>query len=106
MIFLGLPVLFYALLGAFALTGREPERDEHEMFALLDVLLRILDLGLRLPGATFRVPSAPLWVWILYGAAVALLVWATQRRKAFVPMFFLITFVLQIWIAIGDFSPN
>src|SRR2546430_16175710 len=35
--------------------------------ALLHLMLTILDLALRIPGETFRVPSPPVWLWIVYG---------------------------------------
>jgi len=47
---------------------------------LLGFLLRILDTALALPGATLRVPSPPVWLWLLYGVSV-LLFTAGIRKK-------------------------
>jgi competence protein ComEC len=47
---------------------------------LLDILLKTLDLALQIPYATVRVPSPPVWVWILYGLAAAILVLAIHKR--------------------------
>jgi competence protein ComEC len=74
---------------------------------LLEVLLSILDLSLRLPGATLRVPSAPPCLWILYGVAVTLLVLAIRKRCARVCLACIVaTFALQTVIAVADFSPD
>ncbi|MBI2150583.1 MAG: ComEC/Rec2 family competence protein, partial [Acidobacteria bacterium] len=75
--------------------------------ALLELLLKILDLALDLPGATLRTPSVPLWVWILYGAVLALLVLAIRKRWARISVAGLVTVVtLQAVMALGDFSPK
>ena len=34
---------------------------------LLDFLLKVLEIALRLPGASVRIPSPPLWLWFFYG---------------------------------------
>ena len=49
--------------------------------ALLLALMSLVDLALRLPGATMRVPSAPLGIWMAYGISVVCLVWAIHRRR-------------------------
>jgi competence protein ComEC len=75
--------------------------------ALLSVLLKLLDLALRLPAATFRVPSPPIWIWILYGVSVGLLVIAIRKRSTFV---FLVSagavLTLQGLMMFKDFSPK
>ena len=47
-------------------------------------MLKILDLALRLPGATMRVPSPPLWVWFFYAIAAVALIVAIHKRKTVV----------------------
>src|SRR5205814_8914008 len=44
------------------------------------LMLTILDLALRIPGATFRVPSPPVWLWIVYGISAACLFLAMRNR--------------------------
>jgi competence protein ComEC len=74
---------------------------------LLEALLRLVDLALTLPYASLRVPSPPLSVWAVYGAAVAILVWAIHRRRTAVCLCG-IAFVTatQLLIAFADFSPS
>ena len=92
LIFLPKPV---ATLAAWIITG------------LLEALLVILDLALKLPGATVRVPSPPLWMWLLYGVMVLALTAAIRRRSKRV---FLLcapaVLLIQGVIALGDFSPR
>src|SRR6185295_4247274 len=74
---------------------------------LLRALLKILSLGLHLPGATLRVPSPPVWVWLVYGAALAAVVVAIRKRwpRVFVGSIGAV-FALQAIVAFTDFSPN
>jgi competence protein ComEC len=51
---------------------------------LLDVLLKILRLALQIPYATIRVPSPPVWVWVLYMVAGAALIVAIHKRWRFI----------------------
>ena len=48
---------------------------------LLNGLIALVELALKLPGATFRVPAVPLSVWVLYGVGVGALTWTIHRRK-------------------------
>jgi competence protein ComEC len=48
--------------------------------ALLRLMLELLDLTLRIPGASLRVPSPPLWIWIVYFLVTAALVLAIHKR--------------------------
>jgi competence protein ComEC len=74
---------------------------------LLKLLLKLLDLALRLPGATFRVPSPPLWVWILYGISTAALILAIRRRAGVVCLAGAgATLGLQAAMIFKDFSPK
>jgi len=74
---------------------------------LLDLLLKILDLSLQLPGATLRVPSPPVWVWILYAAVTAALIVAIHKRWTHLCLAG-IAAVLSIHalMACKDFSPR
>jgi competence protein ComEC len=47
---------------------------------LLDFLLATLHLGLRIPYASVRVPSPPVWVWIFYGLAATSFFIAVRKR--------------------------
>jgi len=51
---------------------------------LTRILFWTLSLGLDIPHATMRVPSAPMAVWILYGSFVALLIVAIRRKLKWV----------------------
>ena len=74
---------------------------------LLDTLLKLLDLALRLPGATFRVPSPPLWIWLLYGISVGLLILAIQKRWMTVCLVSIsAVLILQSVMVLSDFSPK
>jgi competence protein ComEC len=74
---------------------------------LLGILLKILDVALTLPGATLRVPSAPLWVWVLYGVSILLLTAAIRKKWKRVCLGGGGAVVLvQSLIALGDFSPT
>jgi competence protein ComEC len=74
---------------------------------LLTALLKILEIALNLPGATLRVPSVPLWVWLLYGAMVLFLILATRKRWFRVCLGSIVGIVLvQGVIAFVDFSPK
>ena len=75
--------------------------------ALLNVLLKLLDLALRLPGATFRVPSPPVWIWILYGVSAASLILAIRKRSTMVCLLCVgTTLTLQGVMIFKDFSPR
>ncbi len=74
--------------------------------ALLKTLLKILDLALRIPGATFRVPSPSGWIWLLYGSCLAVLILSIRKRlRGRCLASFAGILVLQGAIAVKDFSP-
>src|SRR5438093_8221500 len=70
-------------------------------------MLTILDLALRIPGATFRVPSPPVWLWVVYGISADSLFLAI-RRKSMALCFASIAAILALHalIAFKDFSPK
>src|SRR4029079_6091010 len=73
---------------------------------LLNCLLRLLDLALQLPGASFRVPSPPVWIWILYAVAGGFLILAIHKRWLVICVgSALALFAIQLAIAFKDFSP-
>ncbi len=77
--------------------------------AMLSLLIKVTALALEIPGATLRVPSPPAGMWVAYGLSVMLFVISTRRRqdhKVFVPVCGMIPFLLQAWIALGDFQPR
>jgi len=73
---------------------------------LLHALLALLRTALSFPFATLRVPSAPLWLWAVYGFCAAMLIVGIYRRNLW-------TFgaglgavaALHLAIVFGDFSP-
>jgi competence protein ComEC len=94
-----------ALLLVF-LPGPAAALDAWVITRLLDFLLAALRLGLRIPYATVRVPSPPVWVWIFYGLAATALVLAIRKRWM-VACLGSITVVagLQAAMMFKDFSP-
>jgi competence protein ComEC len=48
---------------------------------ILRALLAIVDFALALPGASLRVPSAPIWLWLVYGIALTGLIWAIRTQR-------------------------
>src|SRR5438094_2504743 len=75
--------------------------------ALLHLMLTILDLALRIPGATFRVPSPPLWLWIVYGISAACLFLAMRNRLTVLCFGSSAALLaLHALIAFKDFSPR
>jgi competence protein ComEC len=73
---------------------------------LLGLLLKLLDWALQLPGATFRVPSPPAWIWILYGVSVISLILAIRIRSAAVCMVSIAAVLsLQAAMIFADFTP-
>jgi competence protein ComEC len=74
---------------------------------LLEALLHILDIAIRLPGATLRAPSPPLWIWILYFSFVLLFTIAIRKRWARTGLGSMAAvLLLQTVIALFDFSPK
>ena len=73
---------------------------------LLKALLRILDLALKIPGATFRVPSPPFWIWVMYGLCLSVLILSVRKRSAAGCVAGAVGILgLQIAIVQKDFSP-
>jgi len=74
---------------------------------LVRLMLWMLSLGLGIPYASLRVPSAPIAMWLLYGALLTLIVTAIHRRHrtACFAGIALAVGVLSA-IAFGDFSPR
>ena len=74
---------------------------------ILTALLHILTMAVHLPGATLRVPSIPVWLWISYVAAVLLLAFAIHKRWPALSVGTLgILALLHGVVSIGDFSPD
>jgi len=72
---------------------------------LLHAMSAILDFALRLPGATLRVPSPPVWIWGVYGIALVALIWAVRSRRFGVLLAAGIAVLgLQTSVALADFS--
>ncbi|HEX4996811.1 MAG TPA: ComEC/Rec2 family competence protein [Terriglobia bacterium] len=73
---------------------------------LFSGLIRILQASLAIPGATIRVPSAPVWLWAVYGAALVLLFWSVWKRRPFPAVLAGcgVAGTLAV-IALADFSP-
>jgi len=73
---------------------------------LLDILLKMLAAALRLPGASLRVPSPPVWVWILYAGAAGIVILAIHKRwRPVVVSGIAAVLGIQLAIAFKDFSP-
>jgi competence protein ComEC len=73
---------------------------------LLDVLLKILDVTLHIPGASLRVPSPPIWIWGLYFIGVGIFILAIHKRWFIVCVSGVAAIVgIQLTIAFKDFSP-
>jgi competence protein ComEC len=75
--------------------------------ALLGILLKLLDAVLGLPGASIRVPSPPVWIWIVYSLSVGIVILSMHKRWV-VACFSGIAAVLaiQLVIAFKDFQPR
>ena len=74
--------------------------------ALLQTLLSLLDFSLRLPASSLRVPSPPVWLWIIYAAACGLLVWGIHKRRTVVSIGIGVAVLcIQTAIAFSDFAP-
>jgi len=73
---------------------------------LIHLLITLLHGALSLPFASLRVPSAPLWLWMVYGCACAVAVLGIYRQK--MSIFaggFTFVLVLQGVAILRDFSP-
>ena len=75
--------------------------------ALLGILLKSLEAVLGLPGASIRVPSPPLWVWVVYLLSVGIVILSIHKRW-FVACFsgMAAVLVIQLVIAFKDFQPK
>lgn len=74
---------------------------------LVRILLWTLNAGLKIPHATFRVPSAPLGMWMVYALVMAVVVVAVHRKWR-VPCFCGVAMAVGTLaaIALGNFSPR
>jgi len=74
---------------------------------LVRLLLWLLRLGLSVPHATLRVPSAPKALWLMYFIAATLTVVAVRKKLSglFIASLLGAAIVLGI-VAVGDFSPS
>jgi competence protein ComEC len=73
---------------------------------LLHALLVLLRTTLSLSHATLRVPSAPFWLWVVYGIAAAAVVLGIHRRRRWIlGGAVACVVVLQLVIVLVDFSP-
>jgi competence protein ComEC len=74
---------------------------------LTRILLWTLRTGLAVPHTSFRIPSAPAGMWVLYGTVVALVVVSIHRRLKWtcVAGAVLATGILAA-MALADFSPR
>jgi competence protein ComEC len=73
--------------------------------ALLRALIFVVDFALRIPGATLRAPSAPVWLWVMYGLAVAVLACSVRRQRVYaVAMSCAAVLALQTIVTVCDFS--
>jgi competence protein ComEC len=70
---------------------------------LLHGILALLGFTLRLPGASLRVPSMPLWIWLIYGISVGVMAWTIRSRRyvSFLGATLAVVF-LQIAVAEAD----
>lgn len=74
---------------------------------LIRALLGLLGGALALPGAAVRVPSAPIWIWALYGIALMTAAVSLRRRLRLPAALAVASIaVLQIAMVKGDFSPG
>jgi competence protein ComEC len=74
---------------------------------LLAALLQLLEFAVKLPGATLRVPSAPVWLWLVYGGTVLLVATAIRRQRTRLCVGSLGAVAgLHCVIALADFSPK
>jgi len=74
--------------------------------SLLRVLLALLDLALRVPAASVRVPSPPVWLWIVYALVLSFTVVAIHKRRKVVCVGVGALCGLQAAMALKDFSPG
>jgi competence protein ComEC len=75
--------------------------------ALIHLLVSLLNGALSLPFATLRVPSAPPWLWVVYGVVCTVTVIGIYRRKMSVLVGgFAIVMCVQGVVILGDFSPS
>lgn len=74
---------------------------------LLMFLMAAVDFALELPAATLRVPSPPLWVWVVYSIAISAVILAIWKRwRPLLAGGAVSVVALQWTIAVADFSPT
>src|SRR5262249_41503536 len=72
---------------------------------LLGILLKLLEAVLQIPGASIRVPSPPVWVWILYATAAGFVILAIHKRWLVVCVSGIAAVLtIQLIIAFKDFQ--
>ena len=76
------------------------------MNGILDLFIWSVDTGVELPGASLRVPSPPMWIWVLYALVMTSIMWAIHRRSpsGVITAASLIS-ILTLTVVLGDFSP-
>ena len=74
---------------------------------LLGILLKLLEAVLQIPGASIRVPSPPVWVWILYATAAGFVILAIHKRWLVACVSGIAALLaIQLIIAFKDFQPR
>jgi competence protein ComEC len=87
-----------------------PESAGELLTALISALIRgllvVVEAAVAIPLSNLRVPSAPIWFWVLYGLAGAMVVWGVRRRSRW-KCTFGVCGVLAAHVALFgiDFSP-
>jgi competence protein ComEC len=77
------------------------------MKSLLGLLVFAVDVGLRLPGATFRVGSPPAWIWVFYALVIVGWTLAVRHRRLLATgLCFSAALCLQGVMILADFSPE
>ena len=77
------------------------------MKSLLGLLVFAVDVGLGLPGATFRVGSPPAWIWVFYGLVIVGWTLAVRHRRLLATgLCFSAALCLQGVMILADFSPE
>ena len=75
------------------------------------MLSRLIHILIWLPAqfieAAVRVPSAPIWMWCAYAGFLAVLVWTVATRRLLSCCAITVAILgIQVWMALGDFSPR
>jgi competence protein ComEC len=74
---------------------------------LVHLLLALLRVALSVPYASLRVPSPPLYLWVVYGLAVGIVILGVYRRNRYIcGLAYAGVVAAQAVIVMGDFSPT